>query len=147
MKTLNKLIATVVTGMVIVSFSYSQTFFDISAGLTGVSESSAAWGDYDNDGDPDLILCGANGPNVTNNITKIYRNDGSGVFTDINAGLPGIHQGSVCWGDYDNDNDLDVLLTGRSVYTPTSKIFRNEGSDVFSEINAGLTGLWQSSAT
>lgn len=147
MRTFNKLIATVVACLVIVSFSYSQTYTEINAGLTGVSESSAAWGDYDNDGDLDLILCGANDPNVTNNITKIYRNDGSGVFTDIVAGLPGIHQGSVCWGDYDNDNDLDVLLTGRSGFTPTSKIFRNEGSDVFTDINAGLTGLWQSSAT
>ncbi len=147
MGTFNKLIATVVTCLVIVSFSYSQTFIDISAGLTGVSESSAAWGDYDNDGDLDLILCGANGSYVTDNITKIYRNDGAGVFTDINTGLPGIHQGSVCWGDYDNDNDLDVLLTGRSGFAPTSKIFRNEGSDVFTDINAGLTGLWQSSAS
>jgi hypothetical protein len=26
--------------------------------------------------------------------------------------LTGISQGSVAWGDYDNDGDLDILLTG-----------------------------------
>ena len=36
----------------------------------------------------------------------------SQTFTDIEAGLPGVELGSVAWGDYDNDSDLDILLTG-----------------------------------
>ena len=50
-------------------------------------------------------------------VTKIYRNDGpvpGGLkFEDIGADLHGGIYGSVDWGDYDNDGDLDILLTGR----------------------------------
>ena len=34
------------------------------------------------------------------------------TFTDIAAGLTGVSGSSVAWGDYDNDGDLDILLTG-----------------------------------
>ena len=44
-------------------------------------------------------------------ISRVYRNT-SGTFTDISAGLTGCTYGSVAWGDYDNDGDLDILLTG-----------------------------------
>ncbi len=44
-------------------------------------------------------------------LARIYRNDG-GTFTDIGAGLAGVVLSSVAWGDYDNDGDLDILLTG-----------------------------------
>jgi|GEM_PF-4295770 len=34
-------------------------------------------------------------------------------FTEVFPGsLTGIYFGSVAWGDYDNDDDLDILLTG-----------------------------------
>ena len=44
--------------------------------------SSASWGDFDNDGDLDILLCSAF-------VTTIYLNDGAGAFTDMQAGLPG----------------------------------------------------------
>jgi len=47
-------------------------FTEISAGLTGVNYSSAAWGDYDKDGDLDILLTGNTG---SSSISKIYRND------------------------------------------------------------------------
>ena len=94
-------------------------FVDINAGLTGVNKSSAAWGDYDNDGDLDILLAGARAiPN--NPVTKVYRND-SGSFVDIAANLSGVSNGETAWGDYDNDGDLDFLLTGSGI----AKIYRN----------------------
>ena len=77
--------------------------------LTGVNNSSVAWGDYDDDGDLDILLTGYDGSNTL--VAKVYRNDG-GVFVDIGAGLTGVNYSSVAWGDYDNDGDLDILLTG-----------------------------------
>ncbi|MCX6327499.1 MAG: FG-GAP-like repeat-containing protein, partial [Bacteroidia bacterium] len=119
-----------------------NVFNDINAGLTGVGENSAvAWGDYDKDGDLDILLTGyvAN----SNYISKIYRND-SGVFTDINAGLTGVYASSVAWGDYDNDGDLDVLLTGYDGSGNILKIYRND-SGVFTDINSGLSGVQRGS--
>jgi hypothetical protein len=116
------------------------TFSDINAGLTGVWKSSAAWGDYDNDGDLDIVLMGNAGSNdVPHRITRIYRNDGGGVFTDIGAGLPGVNTGAVAWGDYDNDGDLDLLLTGYTGTGGLARVYRNDGGGSFTDIGAGLT--------
>jgi Calx-beta domain/FG-GAP-like repeat len=119
------------------------SFTDIGAGLPGVVFSSTAWGDYDSDGDLDVLLAGADGSNA---VSKIYRNDGAGVFTEIAAGLAGVYRGSVAWGDYDSDGDLDILLTGHTGSTAVSKIYRNNnGTGSFTDIGAGLAGVAYSS--
>jgi hypothetical protein len=116
-------------------------FADISAALSGVVYSSVAWGDYDNDGDLDILLTGYF--SSTSRIAKIYRNDG-GIFTDIGAALAGVYDSSVAWGDYDNDGDLDILLTGYTGSTSIAKIYRNDGG-IFTDISAALTGIYNSS--
>jgi predicted nucleotidyltransferase len=119
-------------------------FTDIGAGLPSVRHSSSAWGDVDNDGDLDILLAGYS---ASGEIANVYRNDGAGTFTDIGAGLPGLSFGSVAWGDYDNDGDLDILLTGlSSAYGQIARVYRNDGDGAFSDIGAGLTGMSSSSA-
>ncbi len=98
------------------------TFTDSRAGLPKVSQSSAAWGDYDNDGDLDILLAGDTG---TGFITRLYRNDGWRFAVDDSVLLPGVALGSVAWGDYDNDQDLDILLTGTADFGPISRVYRN----------------------
>jgi predicted nucleotidyltransferase len=120
----------------------AQAFTDISAGLTGVRVSSAAWGDYDNDGDLDILLAGEDAG--FNLIAKVYRNTG-GVFSDINAGLTGVYFGSVAWGDYDNDGDLDILLTGNVGGTFVAKVYQNTGVGFTELLSAGLAAVDQSS--
>lgn len=120
----------------------SGSFIDITAGLPGVNNSSAAWGDYDNDGDLDILLTGY--IDATNRISNIYRNN-AGLFSDISAGLTGVNSGSVAWGDYDNDSDLDILLTGAVSGSRISKIYRND-SGYFFDISAGLTAINSGSA-
>ncbi len=121
-------------------------FTDIQASLSPTGNAAAAWGDYDNDGDLDILLSGNNGFSF---FTKIYRNDGNGTFLDIGASFTGVMLGSVAWGDYDQDGDLDVLLTGSlngGGSSVISKVYRNDGSGVFTDIGASLTGVYVSSA-
>ena len=106
------------------------SFMDINAGLEGIDQSSVAWGDYDNDGDLDILMTGYSS---SGNISKIYRNDGSS-FTDIGASLRAIADGSVAWGDYDNDGDLDILLGEYN----TVWIYRNDDS-TFTENDLHIT--------
>ncbi|MBD3168235.1 MAG: T9SS type A sorting domain-containing protein [candidate division Zixibacteria bacterium] len=88
--------------------------------------SGASWGDYDNDGDFDLLVANIHG------WAAIFRNEGDGTFTNVTeeAGLINRqkewHNGT--WLDYDNDGDIDLLLTqwyeGMDAY-----FYENEGPE------------------
>ncbi len=91
------------------------TFTDITkdAGIENNRNGKAtAWGDYDNDGDPDLFLSNCGQPN------RLYRNDGNGKFTDVAPEL-GVAQAepnnssfaSWFW-DVNNDGWLDLYVGG-----------------------------------
>ena len=122
---------------------FSSSFFNAGL-LEGVSQSSVAWGDYDGDGDLDILLTGRNSSDQP--ISKIYRNNGNGAdsFEDINAGLEGVFDSSVAWGDYDGDGDLDILLTGQSSSGAISRIYRNDAG-TFTAIAEALAGVANSS--
>jgi predicted nucleotidyltransferase len=127
-------------------------FVDSGVALTGVGGSSVAWGDYDNDGDLDILLTGANSSNTP--VTKLYRNDGPAAgsgwsFVDSGVALTGVSSGSVAWGDHDNDGDLDILLTGYSS-DGVARVYRNDGPAPgagwnFVDIGVALTGVFYSS--
>ncbi|MDA7656107.1 VCBS repeat-containing protein [Akkermansiaceae bacterium] len=66
------------------------------------------WGDFDEDGDPDLA--------VANDwaVDHLFRNDGKEGFVDIasEAGLDLMGFGmGACWGDYDGDGKDDLFVT------------------------------------
>ena len=110
------------------------------------------WGDYDNDGDLDFIISGASVGDFSNPVTKIFRNDGAGIFTEqTQISLAGVYYSSVDWGDYDNDGDLDIMLTGATGsdpdFDPVSKIYRNNGNNTFTEQSQiSLPGVFRGSA-
>jgi hypothetical protein len=96
------------------------------SGLRGVYVSSAAWGDFDNDGLLDFILEGLSGNGF---ISEIWRNTGNGFANLTVAGLPGIADGSLACADFDNDGRLDFLITGlTNGVTEISQLWRNTGA-------------------
>jgi hypothetical protein len=111
-----------------------QSFIDIGASLAGVSNSSAAWGDYDNDRDLDILISGETTSGIS--VVKLYSNE-SGIFEEVNSDFTGIKNGSVDWGDYDNDGDLDLLVTGNSEYQQAF-LYRNDNTN-FVPVNAGFS--------
>jgi hypothetical protein len=108
-----------------------------AATLTGVSDSSAAWGDYNSDGNLDLLVAGSS----VNPVTTLYQGDGSGNFTPVaGAGLTGVFDGDVAFGDYNSDGRPDILLTGAADNGRTEiviKLFRNDGGGAFTDVTAG----------
>ena len=92
-----------------------------------------SWGDYDGDGDIDLL----GGSTPTDKLTKVLRNDG-GKFTDVAAEIgltiPGRSARQTNWVDYDNDGDLDVYSSDRA---GDNKLFRNDGGK-FTHVFVGV---------
>ena len=105
--------------------------------LTRISKGSAAWGDYDNDGDLDILMTGNNSFGTQLSVSKIYHNNGDNTFTEqTGISLTGVMNSSVAWGDYDNDGDLDILMTGYyndGTIHYISRIYRNNGDNTFTE--------------
>ena len=86
------------------------TFVEVTE-TAGVSNMRMAkgvsWGDYDDDGDPDLYVSNLGGWN------RLYRNDGDGTFTDVASRLEILqpYDSFATWfWDYDNDGDLDLYV-------------------------------------
>ena len=80
------------------------------AGVTNLRYcKGSVWGDYDNDGDPDLYVSNFEGEN------RLYRNNGDGTFTDVAPELgvlEPIGSFSTWFWDYDNDGWLDLFVAG-----------------------------------
>jgi len=107
---------------------------------------SSDWGDYNGDGELDLVVSGLTreGP-----VTRVYKNDGDGTFTRLDAGLIGTEGGEVAWGDFDADGDQDLIVTGDNRQSGdgdefTARLYRYDGSDTFRPVLTGITGVIRS---
>jgi hypothetical protein len=147
-------------------------FHDVTAeaGVAGSPDgwsSSAAWVDYDRDGRLDLFVCNyvkwseeidrevgytlvgvgrAYGPpmNFQGTFPKLYRNDGSGRFTDVSAqagieiknsatGVPVAKSLGVSPVDIDRDGWIDLVIANDTVQ---NFVFHNQRNGTFAEIGA-----------
>jgi enediyne biosynthesis protein E4 len=144
--------------------NHNGTFTDVAI-LSGValSETGRARagmgvdaGDYDGSGQQSLII-----GNFTNESMSLYRNDGSGLYTDeaTSSGIGQMSIQSLTFGcfffDYDLDGLLDILAVNGHVsddisvvqanvkYAQRPSIFRNKGNKKFEEVSGKLGAALQ----
>jgi hypothetical protein len=137
------------------------TFTDVTDAAGLVTEWPTighAWGDYDNDGRPDLFVSNSIGR------SQLFHNNGDGTFTELGreAGLDTYGLGSICYFiDYDNDGWLDLV---QNVWSDSEdvihtlqhgdgppdgqpvRVWRNNRDGTFSlrSRELGITGCWGS---
>ncbi len=107
----------------------------------------ASWGDYDNDGFPDIFL-------ANSRENQLYHNEGNGTFKDVTA-QAGVAGCNVCysstglWWDHDRDGDLDLYVSNLN---NTNVMYENLGDGYFRDITettgigGGSTITWSSVA-
>jgi len=143
--------------------------FFVNMGNGTFTEQSAQWGvnvhhmgiggavgDYDGDGWPDLFVTslGLNGGPPQAGKHRLYRNLNGRTFENVAsaAGVayssPMIFDGSgACFGDYDLDGNLDLMVAGWMFNSQGNRLFRNNGNGTFTDVtvssglSAGLVGV------
>lgn len=109
--------------------AFSRIQPDTFGGNMGLSN---AWGDYDNDGDLDLVVAFKTGD------VRLYNNE-LGGFTNVGPvlGLPtaGKERRAIAWGDYDGDGFLDLYIGSNR---QGNELFHNDRSQGFTEVTAEL---------
>lgn len=94
----------------------------------------ATWGDYDNDGWPDLFVADDATPN------HLYRNNHDGTFTDqamiagiaLNSEGQALGSMGVSWGDYDHSGRLSMFITEFADQPNT--LYKNLGHGEFEDL-------------
>ncbi len=91
--------------------------------------------DANNDGNIDVLLTGFSGSYAPE--TKLYLNNGAAVFTESTTILADVYFSTSSAADYDNDGDMDVLISGfNSAYVPSTILYNNDGTGNFTENTA-----------
>ncbi|MBV5343795.1 VCBS repeat-containing protein, partial [bacterium] len=93
-------------------------FVEYPTNLVGVDSKNVGWVDIDHDGDLDIYVFGLSGYDEDYqqlNASKIYINN-NGVFTEKEFPIKIYSGDGIAWGDYDNDGDLDLALSGSSAF-------------------------------
>jgi hypothetical protein len=112
-------------------------FQPVSNPFPALAVPNFAWADYDKDGIQDVMLTGV----ATNRqpVSRLFRGDAGGGFQEVAQTFAGIWNGGAAWGDFDNDDDLDVVLAGANrpgngiVFQAGLYLYRND-EGVFHEV-------------
>jgi len=117
------------------------TFTDITitAGLAlpKLPTQTAAWADYDLDGDLDVYV-GNESTDALPASSQLFRNNGNETFTDVTkeAGVSNdLFAKAVVWGDYDADRYPDIYVSN---YRGKNRLYRNRGDGKFEDVAAKL---------
>ena len=100
---------------------FRDVTFEAGLGEVFYPTQTAAWADYDNDGDLDLYIGNEDYP------CQLFQNQGHGKFLDV-ARKAGVENGrfakGVTWGDFNGDNFPDLYVSNLE----KDAFFKNSGS-------------------
>ena len=120
-------------------------FTDVTDSMLDIiTRGSTDFIDYDNDGDLDIFITGL-GP--SNKIAKLYRNSRGRFFEDTNNAFSGVYYSDASTGDYDNDGDIDILITGDTGSIKIATLYLNTGGSFTEDTSVSLTGVFNSTGT
>lgn len=113
------------------SGNFTSTLTDIDSLAYTFSDISV--GDVDSDGDQDIFMCGnaVVGSTGVGFISRLYLNNGSNMFS-VSPQMFGGISGVAKFSDYDNDEDLDLIMSGTNDLGGISYIYNNDGNGQFS---------------
>jgi ASPIC and UnbV/FG-GAP-like repeat len=98
----------------------------------------AAWADYDDDGDLDVLFTQEDGPG------RLYRNNGDGTFTLVTSTVLGNSTAvsvGIAWEDFFNRGHLDLfIVNGAAPYRENDFYFRNNGDGTFTSMTTNEVG-------
>ncbi|MDN5202190.1 CRTAC1 family protein [Fulvivirgaceae bacterium BMA10] len=111
-----------------VSAGFTQQFRKSGGGINGI-KLGASWGDYDNDGYPDLFLSNFGRD-------ELWHNNGDGTFSNVTfeTGVRGCidcYSVNGLWLDYDKDGDLDLYV---SDWLKANRMYENDGEGAFKDV-------------
>jgi len=117
--------------------TFTNVTEEAGVGDTGLCLGSV-WGDYDDDGFPDLYVANDFGRNT------LYHNNGNGTFTDVTVKTNTLAYGAgmnASLADYNNDGRLDIYVTNiRSEHA----WFAEEPTVSGYMVNCFRQGVWES---
>lgn len=111
---------------------FRDVTFAVGLGENHYPTQTAAWADYDNDGDLDLYIGNELYP------CQLFQNDGHGYFTDV-AKASGVIDGGfakgVVWGDYNADRYPDLYVSNLD---GDNRLFKNNRDGTFTNVAVQL---------
>jgi len=118
-----------------------RTFTDVTynAGLAhpAFPTQTAAWADYDLDGDLDVFI-GNESTGAVVAPSQLFRNNGDGTFIDVtkSAGIANSALAkAVAWGDFDGDRFPDLYISN---FGAENRLFKNQGDGTFVDVASQL---------
>lgn len=117
---------------------------DMFSALKNITVYDAAFLDFDNDGQMDLLVAGEPANSEERGLV-LYHNDGKGIFSDVSDLLPAdVKSGrEISVFDYNEDGDPDAIISGLKGGVT---LLRNDGGSTNHFIKMKLVGLRAGSA-
>ena len=117
--------------------TFTDVTFEAGLGEDSYPTQTAAWADYDHDGDLDLYV-GNEHVGEIHAPNQLFRNNGDGPFPDVARQAGVLNERftkGVSWGDYDNDRFPDLYVA--NLMGP-NRLYRNNGDGTFTDLAVEL---------